>query len=267
VSDFNRLHIARFAWRTHHSTPMDEWEEENDLFRSTNIVRKLSGTNWSDYAILPEDMVDIRAAGGLFFGMPYSGCYTPSSPSPDTPIVTRVSSDLSVWQDTDLPASRVREPYRFFYVDEMWGAELGTNFYVSADGISWRATPRPVSATGPIVANAAALYVAENADGLGYTPVHAAMRPFAVTTNYTSETVTLPLWGDWQGDVDAKVSEIVPQAVAEATGGLATEEYVNERIAAIPEPSPYLPQLNTTTNLAVRLVTTNDWIMAIGEIQ
>jgi hypothetical protein len=104
-------------------------------FHSTNMTRRLDGTNWTDHATLPSDMVNLRAAGGLYFGMPYSGTYHYTVTSQAAP---RVSADLSAWQDTDLPARKVYdEPYEFFSSGGMWIAANGTNLWLSADGASW----------------------------------------------------------------------------------------------------------------------------------
>jgi hypothetical protein len=74
-------------------------------------------------------------------------------------------------------------------------------------------------------------------------------------------------WGDTWNGAPVVRPNLYADNLYQGGERAATENYVDQRIGAIPGPSPYLPQLNAGTNLAVRLVASNDWIMAIGEIK
>jgi hypothetical protein len=236
-----------------------------DVFHTTNVIRRLDGTNWTDHATLPSDMVNLRSAGGLYFGMPYSGIYHLSVTSQAAP---RVSADLSAWQDTDLPASRVYdEPYEFFSCSGMWIAANGTNLWLSVDGASWLPASRPEDASGAMHAAAGRLYT-----GAGASQVRTG-EP-RLLTQYTSATVTLPLWGDWQSDVSAAAASAfdtlvttgplaTTQHVAEAVGPLATTQQVAQAVAAVPTNYVTLAakelHADAYTNLVWRSVYSNGW--------
>jgi hypothetical protein len=206
-----------------HETPggetinLNTWVHQSELiyggrFHSTNVIRRLDGTAWSDYAALPCHMVNIRAAGGLYFGSPYAGYKNSVTPGTAVP---RVSADLAAWQETDLPARNPLDPYSFFASGGMWAAQQGTNLWLSADGVSWLPADRPEDAPGGVHPCAGRLYI-----GAGASRVRTGAP--GLVMDYTSETVAVPLWGDWQADVAAAVAGMATtQQVAAASNALA----------------------------------------------
>jgi hypothetical protein len=133
---------------------------------------------------------------------------------------------------TALPPSYA--PYTVTALDRCLVAQTTNTTHISADGgATWLAAAHPAGAPlepansfvpwhcPPAALGDSILVPVRTAGGWGL-----ARGTYAVTTNYTSETVAVPLWGDWQADVAADVAARVPPAVAAAAAGMATTQQV-----------------------------------------